>query len=330
MSEFARQGMGWLHEPPDLRDYWIEIPKGPTSSKAKGTSTVQPKLEYEAQPDAETTGLAKSMKSLQFLYPPPTKHLSNIKWCPPIENQLSLGSCTAQAGVGLLEYYEKRAFGKHIDGSRLFLYKVTRNLLGWSGDTGAYCRTTMAAIALFGVALEKYWPYKVAHPDFDEEPTSFIYSLAQNYQGLVYHRIDAGQARLPLLTRIKMMISVGWPLMFGFTCYESLRNADVSQSGEIPWPTSGESRIGGHAVVAIGYDDQKKIENSRPGGVETKGAILIRNSWGTGWGCVPPAAPAGTTPGYGWLPYEYLNRGQAVDWWSLTRAVWIDSGQFGI
>jgi C1A family cysteine protease len=62
-------------------------------------------------------------------------------WCSPIEDQGNLGSCTANAGVGLLEYYERRAFGKHLDGSRLFLYKASRNLLGWTGDTGAYLRT---------------------------------------------------------------------------------------------------------------------------------------------------------------------------------------------
>ena len=66
------------------------------------------------------------------------------------------------------------------------------------------------------------------------------------------------------------------------------------------------------------------------GSIETKGAFLIRNSWGTDWGCVPPDAPAGTTKGYGWLPYKYLSQGLASDWWTLTKAEWIDSNKFGI
>jgi C1A family cysteine protease len=78
-------------------------------------------------------------------------------WCSPIENQGSLGSCTANAGVGVVEYFERRAFGKHINASRLFLYKVTRNLLHLTGDTGAYLRSTMGALALFGVLPEEYW-----------------------------------------------------------------------------------------------------------------------------------------------------------------------------
>jgi C1A family cysteine protease len=57
------------------------------------------------------------------------------QWFSPVEDQGTLGACTAQAGVGMIEYFEKRAFGKHIDASRLFLYKVTRNMLHWTGDT---------------------------------------------------------------------------------------------------------------------------------------------------------------------------------------------------
>jgi C1A family cysteine protease len=229
-----------------------------------------------------------------------------------------------------LEYYERRTYGKHIDGSKLFLYKATRNLLGWTGDTGAFCRTTMAAIALIGVALEKYWPYTDADPEFDQEPPAFVYALAQNYQGLVYHRLDNVPASLPLEKRIKLQIVYGWPLMFGFSCYQSLRDAQTIATGEIPYPTPYEARIGGHAVVAVGYDDNKKIKNPRFGGEETKGAFLIRNSWGTDWGCVPPEAPAGTTRGYGWLPYKYLSAGMASDWWTLTKAEWLDSNVFGV
>jgi C1A family cysteine protease len=84
-------------------------------------------------------------------------------WCPPIEDQGSLGSCTANAGVGMLEYYERRAFGKHVDGLRLFLQGDAQSAgPDRTGDTGAFLRDTMKALVLRGVPSERYWPYDIA------------------------------------------------------------------------------------------------------------------------------------------------------------------------
>jgi C1A family cysteine protease len=215
----------------------------------------------------------------------------------------------------LYEYYERRAFGKHIDASRLFLYKVTRNLLGWEGDDGAYLRTTMATMAMFGVPPEKYWPY-LEHK-YNDEPSAFLYSYAQNYNALLYYRLDGvGVTKPALLDKIKDHLRNGLPLIFGFTCYSSL---DLADDGNIPFPDKKESIDGGHAVMAAGFDDNKKIIN--PGNKkETKGAILIRNSWSEDWG----------DNGYGWLPYDYVLFAIADDWWSMTKAEWIDTKQFGL
>jgi C1A family cysteine protease len=239
-------------------------------------------------------------------------------WCSPIENQLSLGSCTANAGVGLLEYCERRAYGKHIDGSRLFLYKTTRNLLKWTGDTGAYLRSTMQAMTLFGVPPEEYWPYVVAN--FDNEPGAFLYSFGQSYRAVKYYRLDpSGMAKATLLNNIKTNLAGGLPSFFGFTVYDSYTQASVANKGAIPYPAAGDKVVGGHAVVVAGYNDSLQIKNNKPGTVATTGALLIRNSWGTGWG----------DGGYGWLPYEYVLKGQAVDWWTLISADWVDTGKFG-
>lgn len=236
-------------------------------------------------------------------------------WCSSIEDQGSLGSCTAHAGVGIVEYYERRALGKHIDASRLFLYKVTRNLLHWTGDTGAFLRSTMGALVLFGVPPEEYWRYVIA--DFDKEPPAFCYAFAQNYQAIQYYRHDPpGTPGDVLLNRIKTYLAVGHPSMFGFTVYSSIDQAD--KTGKIPFPCRGERIEGGHAIVAAGYDDKIKIKNTGRCGVETTGALLIRNSWGTGWG----------DDGYGWLPYEYVLRGLAEDFWSILKKEWVDTGEF--
>lgn len=291
MSETIEKfGMGWLPDYPDFRDY--------TEEHEDVNKILTP------------TGLIKAAKSL-----PAAVDLR--QWCSPIEDQGSIGSCTAHAGVGIVEYYEKKAFGKYIDASRLFLYKVTRNLSHWTGDTGAFLRTTMGALVLFGAPPEEYWPYKIA--DFDKEPTAFCYAFAQSYQAIKYYRHDPpGIAKDVLLNRIKKYLAAGHPSIFGFTVYSSLGQAD--NSGKIPYPCKGEKIEGGHAIVAIGYDDKIKIKNSGSCGKETTGALLIRNSWGTGWG----------DRGYGWLPYEYVLKGLAEDFWSMLKKEWIDTEAFKV
>lgn len=230
-------------------------------------------------------------------------------WCSPIENQGSLGSCTANAGVGMLEYYERRTTGKHIDGSRLFLYKVTRELLGFKGDDGAYLRDAMKAMVLFGVPPEKYWPYHVTK--FNDEPSSFCYAFAQSYQAIKYYRLDpAGTSPTAALAAIKKNLAAALPAMFGFSVYSSIPPLGDGK-GEIPFPERGDSLEGGHAILAVGYDDNKKVGKN-------KGALLIRNSWGVDWG----------DKGYGWLPYAYVEAGLADDFWSMVKAEYVDTDLF--
>jgi C1A family cysteine protease len=290
MSEtIVKQGLGWLPDYPDFRDYSVE----------------QKSIKTMLTPTGVVKAGAPALPVTTDLRP----------WFSPVEDQKSLGSCTANAGVGMVEYFERKAFGKHIDASRLFLYKVTRNVLHWTGDTGAFLRTTMGAMVLFGVPPEEYWPYVVA--DYDKEPTPFCYAYAQNYQAINYYRLDPpGVTKPALLSQIKTNLGAGLPSMFGFTVYSSYTQAGTT--GKIPYPTPGEKIVGGHAIVAVGYDDNMKIKNLNAGATETKGALLIRNSWGTGWGAA----------GYGWLPYDYVLKGLAVDWWSLVKQEWVDTKEF--
>ena len=173
-------------------------------------------------------------------------------------------------------------------------------MLHWTGDTGAFLRTTMGALALFGVPPEEYWQYIIAN--FDIEPPAFCYAFAQNYQSLIYYRLDpSGTPKDILLTRIKSHLAAGLTPMFGFTVYNSYGQA--ATTGKIPYPTPGEGIAGGHAIVAVGYDDTMKIKNTNPGAVETTGALIFRNSWGTAWGDL----------GYGYLPYDYVLKGLTID-----------------
>ncbi|MGD2186348.1 MAG: C1 family peptidase [Desulfobacterales bacterium] len=277
--EHKKYGMGWQRDLPDFRDYT------PAHENIR-------KLFYKS----------KALK------PPKAgikKSIDLTKWCSPIEDQGTIGSCTANAGVGLVEYYERRAFGEHLDASRLFLYKVTRNLLHWTGDTGAWLRTTMKAMVLFGIPPEEYYPYDISK--FDEEPNAFSYAFAQRYQSIKYYRLDRPSVSpTQLLMRVKNFLAAGYPSMFGFTVYNF-----GNEKGEIEFPGQNDPVQGGHAVVAVGYDDNRKIGKN-------KGALKIRNSWGVNWG----------ESGYGWLPYAYIEESLAEDFWSLFKAEYQPTGQF--
>jgi C1A family cysteine protease len=236
------------------------------------------------------------------------------EWCSPIEDQGTLGSCTAQAGCGIVEYYQRRTNGRYVDLSARFLYKVTRDYLGLRGDTGAYLRSTMGALALFGAPPEKYWTYDVE--GFDEDPPAFVFAFAQSYQALEYFRLDAAGSTGPeVLAEVKSHLAAGIPVMFGFTVYASIQTP--TQPGDIPFPSSRENVLGGHAVVAVGYDDQREVRNPTDGSTR-RGAFLVRNSWGESWG----------EGGYGWMPYDYARQEIAEDWWALTQAEIFESGAF--
>lgn len=294
-------GMGWLPDMPDFRDYTLETKSVANDIKRIGLTSVE-NLAVEPRVDLR-------------------------RWCSPIENQGPVGSCTAQAGAALMEYYERRAYGNYIDASRLFLYKATRNLLGWSGDTGAFLRTTMGAMKLFGAPPERYWPYSTERPNadgtvpdyfYDTEPSAFCYNFAEHFRAINYFRLDPpGTSLNTVLTRVKALIAAKLPVMFGFTVFSSIGQA--GRTGEIPLPSAGERVEGGHAVVAVGYDVDKKIKNL-DGDQQTVGALLIRNSWGTHWG----------DEGYGWLPFDYIQFGLAKDWWTLFKSDYVETKKFGL
>jgi C1A family cysteine protease len=288
ITKKGKYGMGWIPDYPDFRDY---------TEKTVGVKKV-----------LEPTGLLKA-KSL-----PASVDLR--QWCSPVEDQGGLGSCTANAGVGVIEYYERKSFGRYINASRLFLYKVSRNLMKMSGDTGAFLRTTIGAMVLFGTPPEEYWPYTDDEKAFDKEPPAFCYAFAQNYQTIQYFRHDPpGTKAEEVLNKVKTYLSKSHPAMFGFTVYSSIEQAE--KTGKIPFPSPKEKIEGGHAIVAVGYDDKMKIKNTY-GKIETTGALLIRNSWGKEWG----------EKGYGWLPYDYILKSLAEDFWSVLKKEWIDTGQF--
>lgn len=224
----------------------------------------------------------------------------------PVEQQEKLGSCTAHAVMGLVEYLQIATTGQYVDGSRLFLYKATRELLKWQGDTGAYIRETIKAMRLFGVCPEEYWPYTAG--EFETPPPAFCYAFASNYKAMSYCRLEG-------LEEIRRSVAQGYPVAFGFTCFDSLFAPGVGQTGFVPYPDLGERSQGGHAVLAVGYLDADAAGDVVPEYARNEeGWLVVRNSWGEEWG----------QGGYGLLPYRFVTGSGdypplADDFWTLAR-----------
>ena len=275
MCEFVPQGLGWHPDMPDFRDY------GPDSPAVLGTLDQLKK--------------SKSARSRR-----PMK-VDLREYFPPVYDQGKADSATAQACVGLIEYFERRAHGRSVEPSRLFLYQTTRKLLSVTGQAVTNLRSALKAIISFGIPPERLWPYDVSR--LDAEPAAHLYSFAGSYRPIHYVRLDARNATgTETLVVVKSFLAAGFPTVFGFPVLTSL-----SEDSDIAYRPTFDSIRGGHAVVAVGYDDRRLRA--------TRGALLVRNSWGKKWG----------EDGYGWLPYAYVEERLAVDFWTLLRPDWFKS-----
>lgn len=290
--ENRKLGMGWLPDYPDFRDYniWNHIDYF-RADYSLG------RFEFQSVYD-DFTSLTGSIDLRGF--------------CPPIKNQGQIASSTANAVAVAIEYHDLRAWRNYKNVSRvsrLFLYKNARNLANLNGDSGASLRSTLESLLLFGAPPEDYWPYTDEVPDFDKEPSAFYYSLSHHNKYFnTYHYFSHYTPNLTtdaVLASVKTALVAGIPSVFGFRVFKSINQA--ATTGKIPFPSLSERILGGQAVVAVGYDDKMIIKNATCD-IETQGALLISNSWGDKWG----------DRGYGFLPYEYVLKGIAKDFWAIT------------
>jgi len=198
-----------------------------------------------------------------------------------VEDQKSLGSCTAQAGVAALEFHLIRK-NKFKDLSKLFLYKKTRDRMRLTGDTGASIRETFKAMNVHGVCHEDLWPYHVA--SFDNTPTKFQIDDALNRQAFKYYKCEH-------LGHVKWCLLNKFPVVIGFPVYDHSFNP--GPTGRIEMISSSSVR-GGHAICLTGFSDSKHC-------------VYFKNSWGKKWG----------NGGYGELSYDYFTKGLASDMWAV-------------
>lgn len=208
--------------------------------------------------------------------------------CPPVYNQGQLGSCTGNGIAGAIEFDQMKLKKKAFVPSRLFIYYNERVIEGTvDTDSGAQVRDGIKSVATLGAPPETDWPYVIAN--FAERPPTVAYTDAKLDLVDTYARVSQ------ILPQMQGCLAEGYPFVFGFTVYESFESAPVAKSGVVPMPASSEAVVGGHCVVAVGYDNAKRV-------------FTIRNSWGTDWGM----------DGYCTMPYEYLTDPHlASDFWTI-------------
>lgn len=211
---------------------------------------------------------------------------------PPIHDQGELGSCTTFSIGSAIEYDRLKQKLKYFVPSHLFIYYNERVIEGTvDQDAGAEIRDGIKSVASTGYCDEKTWPYDIN--SFTVKPSDAAYAEAKKYKAIKYFRIDNTDIK-----QLKTCLAAGFPFVFGVTVYKSFYDADEN-NGVVPMPSQDDQPLGGHAILCVGYDDDKKL-------------FTIHNSWGTDAG----------DKGYYYLPYDYMtNKDLCDDVWTIRQVV---------
>lgn len=237
-------------------------------------------------PDARDLAYAAPIVAMTQLQP----QVDLRSGCPPVYDQGQLGSCTANAIGAAFQFDEiRQALPNPFMPSRLFIYYNERSMEGTVGsDSGAQIRDGIKSIGKQGVCPETEGPYNISQ--FTKKPAAGCFKDAIQHRAILYRRIPRD------LTQMRACLAEGYPWVFGVSVYDSFESAAAAKTGDIPLPnTSTEQMLGGHALLAVGYDDSRHV-------------FRFRNSWGTTWG----------DQGYGTIPYSYLlDANLSDDFWTV-------------
>lgn len=206
---------------------------------------------------------------------------------PSVYDQGNVGSCVGNATAGMLGHVTAHTGNPPESFSRLFIYGNAR---GWEPqDDGCTLRDAIKGVDKYGVPLEALWPYDTTK--WAIQPPTEVYEAASYRHEIKYYRLTT-------LEGMRLCLSEGYPFIFGISIFDSFFHP---VNGIIPMPRRGDSLQGGHALLAVGYDHQRRL-------------LKFRNSWGEDWG----------QGGYAWLPYDYVRNTSPLVV-ELSQPLWMDA-----
>ncbi len=163
--------------------------------------------------------------------------------CPPVYDQGQLGSCTANAIAGAIEFDRLKQRLPDWVTSRLFIYYNERVIEGTvQSDAGARIRDGLKSVATAGDCPEPTWPYDIAK--FAVQPSAAAYGQAKRYKTVSYQRVARD------LNQMKGCLAEGYPFVYGISVYSSFPMQTAT--GAIPMPGPNDTLEGGHAMLAVG------------------------------------------------------------------------------
>lgn len=218
-------------------------------------------------------------------------------WVSPMLDQGNCGSCVSFAAIGVMETQYRINSGL----SNLALRLSTQQLFACGGggcDWGWTPSSAANYLQRNGVTTEACFPYSSGATGKDvacnsgcADPNRYNLKLTSSSMPTRYSKD---------LNALKTALQKG-PLVTTLTVYSDF----MAYASGVYKHTTGKSE-GGHAVSIVGYDDSKR-------------ALLIRNSWGEGWG----------ENGFGWVSYDDISGVGDETWFyqlpSMSGAVAVET-----
>ncbi len=235
---------------------------------------------------------------------------STSQYFPPIGDQGSQGSCAAWATAYYWNTYTQakdenlNASVGNMDvvNSPAFIY----NLCNGGSDSGAFPADLLVRMNDVGCSSWTLMPYSDAN--LTNWPSEAAWIQALNNKPINHYSIS--MLTQSGLDAVKQQLANGNVVATTTDCYSNwglfggTGNPSRGVSNGVIFSHAGESYTGSHALCIVGYDDNKSYND---GTTTQYGAILVANSWGSGWGATNSVG----TKGFLWVAYPYVLAGNS-------------------